>query len=90
MSEEDKKNKNEPKKPVNVKEHVASMKEYEALLESTPDEDKEKFKEALGYYASQWQGIVDALTEAANNKEVSEGFMSELQKRLGQNSKTNN
>ncbi len=86
MSEDNKFN--EEEYTINVKEHVTSTEEYNKLLESTPEEYKEDFKKALDYYSSQWQGIVDVLTKASNNKEVREGFMKELNKRMGQNKPT--
>ena len=58
---------------------------YAAVLD---EKYKEDFKKALDYYSSQWQGIVDVLTKASNNKEVREGFMKELNKRMGQNKPT--
>ena len=78
---EDKKDKPKKNKPVNVKSHIASLEEYKILLENTPEENQDDFRKALDYYSSQWQVLIDVLTEASNDKEVSKAFMEELQKR---------
>jgi hypothetical protein len=90
MSEDKKNDQKEKNNRIDVKEYVTSMPEYDTLLESTSDENKEDFKKALEYYSAQWQGVVDALTGAAESKEVREGFMEELQKRFGQKDAADN
>ena len=90
MSEDKKNDQKEKNNRIDVKEYVTSMPEYDTLLESTSDENKEDFKKALEYYSAQWQGVVDALTDATASKEVREGLMEELQKKFGQKDAADN